>query len=124
MSPRKLKTDPEIIEIPARKMAVLHDKGAPDKVFARVFPAIYGSVYTLKFALKKEGKESFKVECSRARYPNVLKANKNEWEIITGVPVPDDITALPQKVPGIEVKLETWDYGMVAQILHIGPYDQ
>ncbi|MFH0768533.1 MAG: GyrI-like domain-containing protein, partial [Chloroflexota bacterium] len=25
---------------------------------------------------------------------------------------------------GINVKLETWDYGTVAQILHLGSYDQ
>jgi hypothetical protein len=38
--------------------------------------------------------------------------------------VPDDTASLPQKEPGIEVKLETWEYGTVAQILHLGPYDQ
>jgi len=30
----------------------------------------------------------------------------------------------PQKVPGIEVKIETWEYGTIAQILHLGAYDQ
>ena len=30
----------------------------------------------------------------------------------------------PQKEPGTEVKIETWKYGTVAQILHLGPYDQ
>ena len=40
------------------------------------------------------------------------------------MPVPGDTTSLPQKVAGIEVKLETCDYGTIAQILHLGPYDQ
>jgi hypothetical protein len=31
---------------------------------------------------------------------------------------------LPQKEPSAEVKIETWEYGPVAQILHLGPYDQ
>jgi effector-binding domain-containing protein len=31
---------------------------------------------------------------------------------------------LPQKEPATEVKIETWEYGTVAQILHIGAYDQ
>jgi hypothetical protein len=25
-------------------------------------------------------------------------------------------------VPGFEVKIERWEYGLVAQILHIGPF--
>jgi len=124
MSPRKLKTDPIILEMPSQKMAVVWGKGSPDKVFTKIFPALYGSVYTMKFDLKKRGLESFKVSCPRARYPNAHLSPKEEWLIIAGIPVPDNTISLPQKEPGIEVKLETWEYGTVAQILHLGPYDQ
>lgn len=124
MSARKLKTDPVISEMPSQKMAVVREKGSPDKVFPRVFPALYGSVYTLKFDLKKKGLESFKVSCPRSRYPDAPLKQKDEWLIITGIPVPQNTTSLPQKVKEIEVKLETWDYGTVAQILHLGAYDQ
>jgi len=124
MSPRKLKTDPVILEMPSQKMAVVQGKGSPDKVFAQIFPALFGSVYTLKFDLKKRGLESFKVGCPRARYPNANLCPKEGWVIIAGIPVPDNTSSLPQKQPGTEVKLETWEYGTVAQILHIGPYDQ
>ena len=56
MPPRKSsKTDPQIIEMPSQKMVVVYGKGAPDKVFAELMPALYGSVYTLKFDLKKKG---------------------------------------------------------------------
>jgi len=48
----------------------------------------------------------------------------DEWTIVTGLPVPENTTSLPQKVAGTEVKLESWQYGTVAQILHFGPYDQ
>jgi len=47
-----------------------------------------------------------------------------EWTHIIGLPIPKDTTSLPQKVPGIEVKIETWEDGTVAQILHLGAYDQ
>jgi hypothetical protein len=93
MSPRKSKTDPELIEMPPQKMAVVQGTGTPDKVFPEVMPALYGSAYSLKFDLKKRGLPTFKV-------------------------------SLPQKVPAVTVRLETWDYGTVAQILHIGAYDQ
>lgn len=124
MSPRKLRTDPVILEMPSQKMAIVQGKGSPDKVFARVFPALFGSVYTLKFDLKKRGLESFKVNCPRARYPDAHLYPKEEWLIIAGIPVPDNTNSLPQKEPGIEVKLGFWEYGTVAQILHLGPYDQ
>ena len=124
MSPRKSKTDPVIIEIPPQKMVVVQGEGAPDKVFPEVMPALYGSAYTLKFDLKKKGLPTFKVSGLRGRYPDAHLVPKEEWTIIMGLPVPNDTTSLPQKVPAVEVKLETWDYGTVAQILHIGPYDQ
>jgi hypothetical protein len=124
MAPRKLKTDPVILEMPSQKMAVVQRKGPPDEVFPQIFPALFGSVYTLKFDLKKRGLESFKVSCPRARYPDAPSCPKEEWAIIAGIPVPENTISLPQKEPGIEVKLETWEYGTVAQILHLGPYDQ
>jgi len=124
MTPRKLKTDPIILEMPSQKIAVVQGKGSPDKVFPKIFPALFGSVYTLKFDLKKRGLESFKVSCPRARFPDAHLYPKGEWVIITGIPIPDNTKSLPQKEPGTEVKIETWEYGTVAQILHIGAYDQ
>jgi len=125
MSPRKpSKAEPQILEMPSRKMAVVYAKGAPDKVFPEVMPALYGSVYTLKFDLKKQGLPTFKVSGLRARYPNAHLVPKEEWIHIIGLPIPEDTTSLPQKVPGTEVKIETWEYGTVAQTLHLGPYDQ
>ncbi|MFC2072009.1 GyrI-like domain-containing protein [Chloroflexota bacterium] len=124
MAPRKSKTDPQILEMPPQKMAVVVGKGAPDKVFPELMPALYGSAYTLKFDLKKKGLPTFKVSGLRARYPDAHLVPMEEWTHIIGLPVPEDTTSLPQKIADIEVKLETWDYGTVAQILYLGTYDQ
>ena len=125
MTPRKpAKTNPQILEMPTQKMAVVHAKGAPDRVFSEFMPALYGSVYTLKFDLKKKGLPTFKVSGLCARYPDAHLVPKEEWSIIIGLPIPEDTTYLPQKVPSIEVKTEQWQYGTVAQILHLGPYEQ
>jgi hypothetical protein len=110
--------------MPAQKMAVIHAKGAPDKVFPEFMPALYGSVYTLKFDLKKKGLPTFKVSGLRARYPDACLVPKEQWTMLVGLPIPEDTTSLPQKVPNIEIKIEPWQYGTVAQILHLGPYDQ
>jgi len=116
--------EPQIVEMPRQKMAVVRAKGAPDKIFPEVMPALYGSAYTLKFDLKKKGMPTFKVSGLRARYPDAHLVPKEEWTNIIGLPIPEDATSLPQKVPNVEVKIETWEYGTVAQILHLGPYDQ
>ena len=118
------KKEPQILEMPPQKMAVVYGKGTPDKVFAEVMPALYGSVYTLKFDLKKKGLPTFKVSGLRARYPDAHLVPMDEWTHIIGLPIPEDTTSLPRKVVGTEVKIETWKYGTVAQILHLGPYDQ
>ncbi len=117
-------TAPQTLEMPSQKMAVVYAKGAPDKVFPEVMPALYGSVYTLKFDLKKQGMPTFKVGGLRARYPDAHLVPKDEWIHIIGLPIPEDTTSLPQKVPNVEVKIEIWEYGSVAQMLHLGPYDE
>ena len=125
MTPRKSsKAEPQILEMPSQKMAVVCGKGTSDKVFPELMPALYGSVYTLKFDLKKKGLPTFKVSGLCARYPDAHLVPMEEWTHIIGLPVPEDATSLPQKVPGTEVKLETWEYGTVAQILHLGAYDE
>ncbi len=118
------KLDPQILEMSPQRMAVVIGTGAPGKVFPELMPALYGSVYTLKFDLKKKGLPTFKVSGLRARYPDAHLVPMEKWTHVIGLPVPDDTTSLPQKVAGIEVRLETWDYGIVAQVLHLGPYDQ
>jgi len=125
MAPQKSTSakDPQILEMPSQKMAVVYMKGDPNKVMPGFLPVLYGSVYKLKFELKKRGIE-FKVDKLRARWPNAYLVPKDEWLGICGLPIPEDTTSLPQKVPGIEVKIEQWDYGTVAQILHIGPYSE
>jgi hypothetical protein len=122
--PRKLKTDPEIVEMPAQLMAVVHSIGDPNDVGERVFNALYGAVYKLKFALKKEGVD-FKVRAPRARWfagEGWRDVPREEWEAAWAIPVPDDTGALFQKDPETPVVLETWEYGTVAQILHLGTY--
>mgnify|MGYP001089401196 CR=1 FL=1 len=61
------KQQPAILEMPSQRMAVVRAKGAPDKVFPEVMPALYGAVYALKFDLKKKGLPTFKVSGLRAR---------------------------------------------------------
>ncbi|MCX6376747.1 MAG: GyrI-like domain-containing protein [Armatimonadetes bacterium] len=115
---------PVITEMPAQTMAVVVTKGDPNVVGAQVFPALYGAVYTLKFQLKKAGKEDFKVSGLRARWPDAHLLPKDQWTAHWALPIPDGTTEVPKKVPKPEVKIEVWEYGTVAEILHLGPYSE
>jgi len=119
----KLATEPKILEMKSQKMAVVYTKGSPGKVAEKALPVLYASVYKLKSELKKKG-VTFKVEKLRARWPDAHLVPDDQWTGIWGLPVPEDTISLPQKVPEIEVRLETWNYGKVAQILHVGPYGE
>jgi DNA-binding PadR family transcriptional regulator len=115
---------PEIAILPSRTMAVTHTIGDPGEVGARVFPALYGAVYSLKFALKKEGIE-FKVEPPCARWfngPDWRSVPREAWNAAWAIPVPDGTKDLVQKDPSTPVVVETWEYGEVAQVLHVGTY--
>ena len=110
--------------MPSQKMAVVYGKGTPQEVFPKLMPALFGSVFTLKMALKKAGKDTFTVTGLRGRYPDAGKVDKKDWQMILALPVPNDTVEIPQKEPGVEVKLETWNYGTVAQVLYLGPYSE
>lgn len=120
---RKKQTEPEITTMKAQKMAVVYTKGDPNFELPKAMPALFSSVYKLKFELKKKGVE-FKIGKLRARWPDAHLVPKDEWTAIWALPVPEDTTQLSQKVEDFEVKLETWIYGTVAQLLHIGPYTE
>jgi hypothetical protein len=102
-------------------MAVVHTRGEPDRVMPLILPALYGSVYKLKSNLKKVDK-AFEIAPLRARWPDAHLLPRFQWHAIWAIPVPEETTTLPQKLPHIAVELELWDYGTVAQVLHIGPY--
>ena len=114
---------PKIVEKLPQKMAVVHAKGDPNKITSDVLSALYEAVYKLKFDLKKQGHD-FKVGAPRACWPNALNAPRDQWVSIWGLPIPDDVTTIEPKVPGIPIKIEVWEYGTVAEIVHIGSYSE
>ncbi|AFM01661.1 hypothetical protein Desde_3375 [Desulfitobacterium dehalogenans ATCC 51507] len=114
---------PVLIEKEGQLMAVVSTKGDPNEVMEKAMQALFGSVYGLKFQLKKQGIE-FKVGKLIGRWPDAHLVPKDQWTGIWGLPVPQGTTELPQKSAEFPVRLEHWDYGTVAEILHIGPYTE
>ena len=122
----KLKQNvPIITEMPTQTMAVVHTVGDPTNVGMRAFPALYGAAYGLKFALKKAGGPEFKVTAPKARWfggPDWATLPRSEWKAAWAIPIPDGTAELLQKDPETPVVIERWEYGTVAEVLHIGTY--
>lgn len=111
--------EPRIFDMPPYTMAVVESRCAPDEVREDVIGALYGAVYGLKFRLRKEGGEDFKVHALRARWHD-----ENTGTVLWALPIPDGTIELPATVPFPKVKIEVWEYGAVAQILHIGSFSE
>jgi DNA-binding PadR family transcriptional regulator len=123
--PKLKPNQPHIAEKPAATMAVVHTVGDPSVVGQKVFPALYGAAYGLKFGLKKAGGPEFKVTAPRARWfggPDWALLPREKWEAAWAIEIPEGTTEVPQKDPETPVVIETWEYGTVAEVLHIGTY--
>ena len=125
MSSKISQKDPHIITLPTQRMAVIHIKGDPNIVCSQYLPALYTTVYGLKKIFKGKG-INFKVEKLRARWPDAEDLPKEEWLGLYALPIPNNTHTLPvqDKIAGVEVKIEDWEYGTIAQILHEGPYTE
>lgn len=113
--------EPRISERPDERMLVVTARGDPNTVGA----AAFGLVFRLYFSIPETPKgPGFRFP--RARWPESLEEPKTEWVGRYALPVPRTVTELPehQASDGLVASLEEWEYGDVAEILHIGPYAQ
>jgi len=110
--------DPQITQKPNQKMLVVETKGDPNIVGAKAFALLF-KVY---FKTVKGGK----MQIPRARWPQDLGTSLDEWVGLYALPVPETTEKLPDIKPekGLKLYLAEWEYGTVAEILHIGPYNK
>ena len=110
--------EPQIIDKAPQKLLVYEVVGNPTEVGGEAF----GALFSTFFKLKKEHKLDMAVP--RARWPKPLETPKDEWLGIYAMPVNDSVMEIPEKIQlkYPKLKLETWKYGMTAEILHIGSY--
>jgi len=105
-----LKT-PRLATKARQKMIVVEAKGDPNLVGKDAFGLLYKTFFSLK---------GVRMAAPRARWLNMATDPKDQWVGLYGLPIPDSITQLPE---GIQtVRIEDWEYGEVAEILHVGPY--
>lgn len=110
--------EPRITSLPDRKMLVVEAKGDPNVVGGKAFGLLFKTYYKIEGTAKGP-----KQPAPLARWSGDMKV-KSSWTGYYALPVPDRVISLPaiDREPGFDVKLTTWEYGEVAEILHIGPY--
>ena len=112
---------PKISTKKNQKMLVVEAKGDPNVIGGRAF----GLVFQLYYSLQETPKGPIQ-DFPRARWPESLQSPKAEWTGLYALPVPETVTQLPPYQPreGLKASLATWEYGEVAEILHLGPYSR
>jgi hypothetical protein len=113
--------EPKISTRKNEKMLVVQAKGDPNIIGVKAFGLLFKLYYSMKDTPK-----GFIQAPPRARWPISLDTKKSEWIGFYALPVPETITQLPkfEKQEGLKASLTLWEYGTVAEILHIGPYDK
>jgi len=109
--------EPQINVKPDQNMLVIESKGDPNQAGA-VMKDLFKSFY----ALKKHHK-NVQPAAPRARWIAQFDQSKDQWIGLWALPLPDDVNALTglKEIP-TGLKIEVWQYGAVAEILHVGPY--
>lgn len=111
--------EPKISNKPALKVMVIEIVGDPDKTAGEAF----GRLFKMKFKLKNNNLEE---ALPRARWPKPFETPRNEYIGIFAIPVSIEVEALPPDAdnPEPKIRLETWEYGEVAEVLHVGDYEK
>lgn len=111
--------EPRIAEKKAMKMLVYELEGDPSKTAGQAYPVLFRSAYRISGA--RDGMEK---EPPRARWPKPLTSPRENWIGIFALPVNDSVKSIPEDLlkEYNNLRLETWEYGLTAEILHIGAY--
>lgn len=105
--------EPRITTLPALKMLVVESKGDPSVASGPAFGLLYKTFFSIPGA---------RMAAPRGRWLFGLNTPKTEWVGLYALPLPEQVTALPPGTSG--AKIDVWQYGEVAEILHIGGYDK
>lgn len=111
--------EPRIHAMGAQPMLVTVATGDPAQTTGPALSKLFKTYFRVRGAIRAPRRVA-----PRARWPKPFDAPRAEWEGRFGLPVPEEAMAMLRArgvgVPG--VTLEVWEYGDVAELLHVGPY--
>ncbi len=132
---------PQIITIPPLNFLMINGHGDPNtsQEYSAVVSALYTLAYTIKFDLKKLGTPEYKVFPLEGLWwaadtNTFLTGEKSAWDWTMMIAQPDWVTrdhidsALVKAAAKVDktvlekIRFETYNEGLVVQLMHIGPY--
>jgi hypothetical protein len=132
---------PSLVRVPAARFLAVDGRGSPGgDAFRDAVGALYSIAYTAKFALKTAGAPNVKVPPLEGLFStgdadavfDTAARERLRWTLMLRLPEPIDDTAVEsarveaarkRDLPALhEVRVERFDEGLSAQVLHVGPY--
>jgi effector-binding domain-containing protein len=112
---------PQIRTMESQKVIVVEAKGDPSVVGKEAFALLLKTYFKTKGVPKGRA-----VPAPRGRWLVSVDVPKTEWVGYYGMPVPETVVEIAElkSKSGLSARLEVWEYGEVAEILHVGPYDK
>lgn len=112
---------PQILHMEPQKVLLVEARGDPNLLGRRAFGLLMKTYFKLPGVPK--GGASF--QAPRGRWPVEGSLAKEEWTGFYAIPVPESVHQLPEgaRDGDLQVELVTWEYGEVAQVLHVGRWD-
>jgi hypothetical protein len=113
--------DPAISFMKPQKALVVEARGAPDKIAKQAFGLLFKAYFGLAGVPKGKG-----MPAPRGRWPISDSVQPDQWIGRYAMPLPDTVKEVrfPEMPKGLSIKIAMWQYGEVAEILHIGPYEK
>jgi hypothetical protein len=111
--------EPRITRLADQKVIEVYGKGDPDSFVGKAFGFLY------KHYFKLPGTSLMKMPLPRGRWIAGPEIPRLEWQAYLSLPVAEDVTTLAEIKDDSDFKaeLKVWQYGDVAEILHIGDYE-
>jgi hypothetical protein len=137
----RARTTPEFVEVPALTFLCVDGHGDPNTTpaYLDAVRALYAVSYAAKFAVQRTGGERFRVAPVEALWgaedlSTFVTGDKTDWDWTVMIRQPGSVTTemvahLADKVAAEKslaaasrVRLETFEEGLSAQVLYVGPY--
>ena len=113
--------EPRIVEQADERVLEVRAVGDPNEIGS----AAFGLLFQLYFS--SGAATGFTPPVARARWQEGLdEIPRSDWVGRYALPIPETVESLPEHTPpeGVTASITTWEYGTIAEILHVGRYDQ
>jgi hypothetical protein len=109
--------NPRLTRLSDRQMLIVEARGDPNIVGAHAFKTLFNTYYRL------DGVSRGRPPAPRARWPRAGEMPKQNWVGYYALPIPMGVSLPSPAAEGdLPVSIRAWEYGTVAEILHVGRY--